>query len=181
MGQWIALSFVGVFILGFMIWVFRYGEKKIKPLRNNGPPLTPVENAELNALIKKMGEQANQIDQIRRDTREDFSKLKSELDKVPGRTLNTIQGSCSNVSGRLGELVKYLELQATYDRIIILNDIADFLVVRLPKGDDPGELTFLDIKTGSGARLNADQRAMRDMINNHKELISFKVMKVELS
>jgi len=109
------------------------------------------------------------------------SALTTALEKVPTKVLNTIQGSVNTTTGKLGELIKFLELQRTYDRLIITGDIVDFLGIRFPKGDDPGAIEFIDIKTGDKAALNADQKKLRDLISKNKDVIAFKVVKVEIS
>lgn len=107
--------------------------------------------------------------------------LAKALDGLPTKTLNTIQGSINTTTGKLGEMIKFIELQRMYDRLIPVGDVIDFLAIRFPRDDDPGEIVFIDVKTGDKAVLNSDQKKLRALISDHKEVISFKVVKVDIT
>lgn len=108
----------------------------------------------------------------------DNVSLAKVLDEVPSKTLNTIQGSANNVSGKLGELIGLLELKSQYDRLIAMGDIVDFLAIRFPSKDRPGSIEFIDVKTGKGARLSSDQRKLKKLIEEDKDSIDFKVVTI---
>jgi|688.fasta_scaffold657440_1 predicted Holliday junction resolvase-like endonuclease len=110
----------------------------------------------------------------------DMSLMKS-IQELPVKTLNTIQGSANTTTGKLGELIKFIELQRAYDRIFPVGDIIDFIGIRFPNGDDKGAIDLIEIKTGDKAVLNTDQKKLRDMIASSKDTINFKVVKVEIT
>jgi predicted Holliday junction resolvase-like endonuclease len=112
---------------------------------------------------------------------EAFKKLSALMEGVPARTLNTIQGSANTTTGKLGELIKFIELQRVYDRIFPVGDIIDFIGIRFPSGEDKGAIDLIEIKTGDNATLNQDQKKLRDMITNSKDSINFKVVRVEIT
>jgi predicted Holliday junction resolvase-like endonuclease len=107
--------------------------------------------------------------------------MSAGLEKIPTKTLNTIQGSVNSTTGKLGELMSFLELQRAYDRLMAVGNIVDFIGIRFPTETDPGAIDFIDVKTGDKAVLNADQKKLRDFINAHKERISFKTVKVSIT
>lgn len=107
-------------------------------------------------------------------------KLAEEVARVPVKTLNTIQGSANSMTGKMGELVTTLALQAQYDRLMPLGDVVDFIGIKYPEGEDPGRIDFIEVKTGDRAVLNADQKKVQKIITSHKDKISFKLVKVEV-
>lgn len=123
---------------------------------------------------------AAQSKTILEQAKADLALMKS-IHELPAKTLNTIQGSANTTTGKLGELIKFIELQRAYDRIFPVGDIVDFIGIRFPNGDDKGVVEFIDVKTGDKAVLNADQKKLRTMINDSKETITFKVVKVDIS
>ena len=107
--------------------------------------------------------------------------MSATLDKIPSKTLNTIQGSVNTTSGKLGELIQYLKLQSTYDRFIITNDICDFIGIRFGREGVEPAIDFIDVKTGNAARLNPDQKKLRAIISEKKNCINFVVVKTEIT
>lgn len=110
-----------------------------------------------------------------------ISSLTQKVDQIPGKTLGTIQNSVNNTTGKLGELVTFIKLQASYDRFIPVGDLIDFVGIKLPSGDDPGHCHFIEVKTGDRAQLSVEQKKFRDMINEHPELVTFNRIKVEVT
>ena len=106
-----------------------------------------------------------------------MAAVKKNLDKLPDDILQSLTGSTNTYKGKLGELIGYVNLKAQYDKIIPLGGIVDFVCIRMPKGDLPGYVDFVDIKTGSNARLSKEQRAFRDILK--KKLINFKTIHIE--
>ena len=92
------------------------------------------------------------------------SKLTTEMKGIPETVLTSISNSSNTHKGKLGELIGYLSLKAEYDRIIPLGSIVDFIALNLPKDGIPGNMTFIDVKTGKSARLSPDQRALKKII-----------------
>jgi len=64
-----------------------------------------------------------------------------------------------------------------YDIVIPFNTVFDFMCVRFDKGDEPGIVDFIDVKTGK-ASLSQDQRKLRDLIKEGK--IDFKVARTKI-
>ena len=93
-------------------------------------------------------------------------ELLTAIQGIPRRTMNVVTGTGNQMRGQLGELIGYLDLKARYDRIIPLGTIVDFMCIKFPQGDDPGKVDFIDIKTGSSARLSGDQRQLQKLIEN---------------
>lgn len=107
--------------------------------------------------------------------------INTNLEKVPTRTLNTIQGSVNTATGKLGEMIQFLTLQQTYDRLMPVGNIVDFIGIRFPTPTDPGAIDFIDVKTGDKAVLNSDQKKLRAFVETSKEHINFKVVKVDIT
>jgi len=140
----------------------------------------------ISSLEAQDSNRARDVDLRLKDFRDSLSKVVAEnaefrksLRDLPSTVLRTIQGSVNNTTGKLGELVKFIELQRSYDRLVPLGSIVDFMGVRLPEGDDPGGLDFIDVKTGKRAVLSKDQKALRDVIKAGH--INFKTVKVEIT
>lgn len=108
-----------------------------------------------------------------------LKSLKKDLEDMPNKMLQTIIGSSNTHKGALGELIGYIQLRASYDRIIPLGNIVDFVAIRLPEGDDPGCVDFIDIKTGDKSRLSKDQKGLQKLIEEKR--INFIKMKVDTS
>ncbi len=106
----------------------------------------------------------------------------TSLDNVPNKVLESITGSVSQSKGKLAELIAYINLKANYDRVIPLGSIVDFIMIQFPKGDLPGKLVFADIKNGSSARLSADQKMLKKIIDSHNiEFIKIKIATEEVN
>lgn len=97
----------------------------------------------------------------------DLAPIKKLMDEVPNKVLETIQGSTNNLKGNLGEMIGYLKLHASYDKIIPLGNIVDFIALEFPKDGKPGKIIFIDIKTGK-ARLSKDQKMLKSLIDNRQ-------------
>lgn len=91
-------------------------------------------------------------------------KLEQKIQNIPQKVLESITGSISNNKGKLAELVAYINLKASYDRIIPLSNIVDFIVIKFCTEDSPGKLIFVDIKNGKSARLSEDQKSLKRII-----------------
>jgi predicted Holliday junction resolvase-like endonuclease len=110
-----------------------------------------------------------------------LTTLEATVKATPGKTLQTIQGSVNNTTGKLGEMIQLLELQATYDRLMVIGDIVDFIGIKFATETEPAHIDFIDIKTGKKAALSSDQRKLRDLIKNNPACITFKTVKVQIT
>ena len=109
--------------------------------------------------------------------------LENAIADLPTKVLNTITGSTNTYKGALGELIGYIQLRASYDRIIPLGNIVDFICIKLPSTlpdgtKDPGHIDFIDIKTGDSSRLSKDQRGLQKIIE--EKHINFIKMKIDI-
>lgn len=111
-----------------------------------------------------------------RDT-EIIRALQHSVNNLPNKVFESIIGSVSHQKGKLGELVAYLELKGSYDKLIPLNGIVDYVGLRWPKDNDSGELAFIDVKNGKAARLSPDQRMLSKLIENN----CIKFIKIQVS
>lgn len=104
-------------------------------------------------------------------------QLHNIISEIPEKILKSITSSTNTKKGALGELIGYLELKASYDRIIPLGNIVDFVGIKFKTEDKEGCVDFIDIKTGKSARLSRDQKELQLLIENKN--INFLKIKVE--
>lgn len=119
--------------------------------------------------------------EIERETRAiinyNTEQLHNIISEMPDKILKSITSSTNTKKGALGELIGYLELRASYDRIIPLGNIVDFIGIKFKTKDEEGCVDFIDIKTGKSARLSKDQKELQFLIENKS--INFLKIKVE--
>ena len=108
-----------------------------------------------------------------------LSSLSDSVQKVPATVLRTIQGSVNSTSGKLGELVQFIELQRAYDRLIPVGNIVDFVAVKFPTEELPGVVHFIDVKTGKRAVLSRDQKKLKAIVESG--LVEFHTVKMEVT
>jgi len=94
--------------------------------------------------------------------------LEDKISEIPNKVLQSITNSVNTNKGALGELIGYIQLRSSYDRIVPLGNIVDFLAIRFPRDGEEGKLVFIDIKTGKHARLSKDQAAFKKMIEEKR-------------
>lgn len=92
-------------------------------------------------------------------------EVKDNINTLPEDILRAITGSANTHKGKLGELIGYINLKAEYDRVIPIGSIVDFICLTFPKDGKPGQIVFIDIKTGKNARLSTDQRFLKKIID----------------
>lgn len=111
----------------------------------------------------------------------DFGPVQSRLDRqmkaLPEQITRSITGTANTHKGKLGELIGYIMMKGSYDRIIPLGNIVDFMAIRFPEEDKPGQVDFIDIKTGKHSRLTPDQRKLKSLLD--KKAIGFRTIKVD--
>ena len=103
--------------------------------------------------------------------------LEDKINEMPTKVLQSIVGSTNTHKGALGELIGYIQLRASYDRIVPLGNIVDFMCIKFPTEEEEGHIDFIDIKTGKFSRLSKDQRALQKLIDEKK--INFVKLKVD--
>lgn len=143
----------GFGILGYLAGKSR--RKELPPILIPAPePVTPIINVDLKPIL---------------DT----------LHELPHKVLQSVQSSSNTHKGALGELIGYMKLHAEYDRIIPLNNIVDFICIKLPSEGVEGYIDFVDVKTGDKSRLSKDQRALQTLVKEKK--INFVKLKIQTS
>ena len=103
--------------------------------------------------------------------------LEKIITEVPEKVLKSVTSSANVKKGALGELVGYVEMKASYDRIIPLGNIVDFIGIKFGCLEEEGHIDFIDVKTGKSARLSKDQKALQQLILDKR--INFVKVKVE--
>jgi len=103
--------------------------------------------------------------------------LEKIISEVPEKVLKSVTSSANVKKGALGELVGYVEMKASYDRIIPLGNIVDFVAIKFDTPKEKGHIDFVDVKTGKSARLSKDQKALQQLVLDKR--INFVKVKVE--
>jgi predicted Holliday junction resolvase-like endonuclease len=103
--------------------------------------------------------------------------LEDKMAELPNKVLQSITSSANTHKGALGELIGYINLRSSYDRIIPLGNIVDFMCIKFPDGENTGHVDFIDIKTGNRSRLSKDQKNLQKLIEDKR--INFVKLKVD--
>jgi predicted Holliday junction resolvase-like endonuclease len=103
--------------------------------------------------------------------------LQETIQSLPNQVLKSIQGNLNTLKGTVAEHISYLQLKATYDRLITFGSISDFIGIKFPANGDAGIVHFIDIKSGK-ARLSKDQALFRQIIEARN--IGFITIKVDM-
>ena len=151
--QWIIL--VAVIISPFLVW-FLLRQEVIR--RINTTP--EIQLPDLPAPIVQV----------------DLEPLRQDMRAVPNKVLTSIQNATNTEKGKVAEYIGYLQLNAQYDRIVPLGNIVDFMCVKFPEKGSPGQVDFIDIKTGKSSRLSRDQRNLQRLIEERR--IGFKKVQI---
>ena len=106
-----------------------------------------------------------------------FKPLEDKMADLPNKVLQSITSSANTHKCALGELIGYINLRSSYDRIIPLGSIVDFMCIRFPEGEDKGYIDFIDVKTGNRSRLSKDQKGLQKLIEEKR--INFVKLKVD--
>lgn len=105
----------------------------------------------------------------------DLDPVHKAIDAIPNKVLQSIVSKNNNHKGDLGELVSFMKLGAMYDRVIPLNNVVDFLAIKLPTETTEGYIHFIDSKTGK-ASLSKEQKAVKKLIEEKKvEFIKLRI------
>jgi hypothetical protein len=107
----------------------------------------------------------------RSDIPQDFIDLYQQVDKLPLRVLQTIQGSINPQKGKMAELLTYAELRYDYDRIIPLGWPIDFIGI---KNDE--RIDFIEVKSGTTHVLTEEEKHIKNLIAHGR--VNFRLIKV---
>ncbi len=105
------------------------------------------------------------------DIPQDFIDLYKQVDNLPLRVLQTIQGSINPQKGKMAELLTYAELRYDYDRIIPLGWPIDFIGIK-----NGQRIDFIEVKSGQTAVLTEEEKHIKNLINQGS--VHFRLIKV---
>ncbi len=105
------------------------------------------------------------------DIPQDFIDLYRQVEGLPQRVLQTIQGSINPQKGKMAELLTYAELRYDYDRIIPLGQPIDFIGI---KNDD--RIDFIEVKSGVSHVLSDEEKHIKNLIAHGR--VNFRLIKV---
>lgn len=101
----------------------------------------------------------------------DLIELYNQVNLLPTRILQVIQGSINPQKGKMAELLTYAELRYDYDRIIPLGWPIDFIGIKNNERVD-----FIEVKSGSSFRLTEEENHIKNLIQ--KGEVYFRLIKV---
>ncbi len=105
------------------------------------------------------------------DIPQDFIDLYKQVDNLPLKVLQTIQGSINPQKGKMAELLTYAELRYDYDRIIPLGWPIDFIGIK-----NNERIDFIEVKSGTAYVLTDEEKHIKNLIANGR--VSFRLIKV---
>ena len=105
------------------------------------------------------------------DIPQDFIDLYKQVDNLPLRVLQTIQGSINPQKGKMAELLTYAELRYDYDRIIPLGWPIDFIGIK-----NNERIDFIEVKSGTTHILTDEEKHIKNLIADGK--VQFRLIKV---
>jgi hypothetical protein len=105
------------------------------------------------------------------DVPQDFIDLYKQVEGLPLRVLQTIQGSINPQKGKMAELLTYAELRYDYDRIIPLGWPIDFIGIK--NGE---RIDFIEVKSGVTHNLTDEEKHIKNLISHGR--VFFRLIKV---
>ena len=104
------------------------------------------------------------------DVPQDLIDLYKQVNGLPLRILQTIQGSINPQKGKMAELLTYAELRYDYDRIIPLGWPIDFIGI---KNND--RVDFIEVKSGN-AVLTDEEKHIKNLVTQGR--VYFRQIKI---
>ena len=108
---------------------------------------------------------------VKSDIPQDFIDLYRQVDNLPSKVLQTIQGSINPQKGKMAELLTYAELRYDYDRIIPLGWPIDFIGIK-----NNERIDFIEVKSGTAYVLTDEEKHIKNLILNGR--VNFRLIKV---
>src|SRR5690348_10686054 len=102
---------------------------------------------------------------------QDFIDLYKQVDNLPVKVLQTIQGSINPQKGKMAELLTYAELRYDYDRIIPLGWPIDFIGIK-----NNQQIDFIEVKSGNSALLTEEEKHIKNLITQGR--VHFRLIKI---
>lgn len=101
------------------------------------------------------------------------NKLESNLNEFPAKIFDTmresllasVRGDMSKNKGSIGELAAMTRLMAEYDSVVPDGRIADFIAFKLPGIENPGNMDFIEVKTGN-SKTSKFQEAIKEIVRS---------------
>lgn len=106
-----------------------------------------------------------------KDIPQDLIDLYRQIERLPLKILQTIQGSINPQKGKVAELLTYAELRYDYDRIIPLGWPIDFIGI---KNND--RIDFIEVKSGKLNILTDEEKHIKNLILTGR--VNFRLIKV---
>lgn len=106
-----------------------------------------------------------------KDIPQDLIDLYRQIEGLPLKILQTIQGSINPQKGKVAELLTYAELRYDYDRIIPLGWPIDFIGI---KNND--RIDFIEVKSGKVNILTDEEKHIKNLIMAGR--VNFRLIKV---
>src|SRR3989344_747959 len=101
----------------------------------------------------------------------DLIDLYKQVQNLPLRVLQTVQGSINPQKGKMAELLTYAELRYDYDRIIPLGQPVDFIGIK-----NNSHIDFIEVKSGTAYILTEEEKHIKNLIV--KGQIYFRLIKI---
>lgn len=108
---------------------------------------------------------------IKTDIPQDFIDLYQQVERLPLKVLQTIQGSINPQKGKMAELLTYAELRYDYDRIVPLGWPIDFIGIK-----NGVRIDFIEVKSGTSALLTDEEKHIKNLIAAGR--VNFRLIKV---
>ncbi len=105
------------------------------------------------------------------DIPQDLIDLYKQVDGLPLKILQTIQGSINPQKGKMAELLTYAELRYDYDRIIPLGWPIDFIGIKNNQGID-----FIEVKSGDQGVLTDEEKHIKSLIQSGN--VNFRLIRI---
>jgi len=102
---------------------------------------------------------------------QDLIDLYRQVDGLPLKILQTIQGSINPQKGKMAELLTYAELRYDYDRIIPLGWPIDFIGIK-----NNERIDFIEVKSGISYLLTEEEKHIKNLIATGR--VNFRLIKV---
>lgn len=105
------------------------------------------------------------------DIPQDLIDLYKQIENLPAKILQTIQGSINPQQGKMAELLTYAELRYDYDRIIPLGWPIDFIGIK-----NNARIDFIEVKSGGSFLLTEEEKHIKNLIAAGN--VNFRLIKV---
>jgi CBS domain containing-hemolysin-like protein len=106
------------------------------------------------ATLKMRKTPLEEASQIAGDAR--HAEILGILSKIPDITINKAVGTTNVERGSLGEMISFLRLKNTYDKVLPFHDVVDFIGIKFPADKEPGSLDFIKDRKINFIKMHVD-------------------------